>query len=86
VKEQKIDLTGDTAGTYLTVLTDAGIILVSTGLVNVQTGRPVVEVTIEPNDEYAARTAPGGVWKTEIDDNQVMRRTDIRLIRQELLG
>ncbi len=74
---QQVDLTGPSQGRYLTVLTDAGIVYVSTGLVDTRTGRPVVMVEVE--------TATGGKWETDVVRGGRLggTRTAIRIARQE---
>ncbi len=83
----QVDLTGHSMGLrYVEVLTDAGVVRVSAGQVNVRSGRPVVEVNVERNLEGCGikATEPGGDWDVRVN-NGLTSRTGITLIRKSLL-
>ena len=83
-KPRQIDLTGETTSLrYVEILTDAGIVRVNVGLVNVRTGQPCVAVEIEPNMARIGRThtGAGGDWDTDVTDHGT--RTDVTLDRRK---
>jgi len=83
-----VDLTApSTSMEYAEILTPGGVVRVNVGLVDTQTGRPVVVVEVEPqhparpNRCYSkAHAAPTGDWESDVREH-VGLRTDVTLTR-----